>query len=241
MLSKDLCMQLLEAHSTQMEKADLRVTKEIWNKFFTTSQINKQLGFVEDDNISLIELLEKVKNLEMENVSIAAGIYSCAVHVLMSQTDVPFLAVLDAYNAYHYPRGHYYHMHYDENVRKSIPYDQINLFAPFMKSFQQSSTEKALGPKRGAILASMTYSCPLPIQVSKQLEEDMKARDHVEVVEVPHFTKIEMDHVLANYECIGVGKFRFDEGKTLTDEQEMAFLRMHSGGVGTKLLDGIMI
>jgi len=57
------------------------------------------------------------------------------------------------------------------------------------------------------------------------------------VVEVPRFSSLEADHVLANFEAIGIGKLRLDRGDTLMNPQEVEFLKMASGSVGQKLLD----
>ena len=239
-LSQEFCSQLFMAHGDLIEQVGLKVSPETLKHFFTEAQLSKQIGQAEGEeegDISLKELLRKGS----EHQTISAPVYSCAVEVLMNQTEVPFLAVLDEYNVYHLPNGHYFHMEYDLHVNKSIPYDQINVFAPFMKSFASSSIDTSSpGPKRGAVVASISSTRPVSKEVTDQLVENMKQQPHVEMMEVSSFSKIEVDHVLANYECIGVGKLRFDEGKTISDEQEVAFLRMQSGCVGKKLLDGII-
>jgi len=247
-LSKELNQQLLLAHGELLGEhwKEDPIELETLERFFTKTQLIKQLGLLggEPDkkkkkgeekkpiltNISMMELLQKGS----ENMNIAAPVYSCIIHILMEQKKVPFLVVLDEFNVYYKPKGHYFHGQY-ENANKHIPYDQITLFQPFLSSF-----ESMKGPQRGVILASTTHSRPVPAKVTKNLTKQMNEADHVKKVEVMPFSKTEIDRVIANYECIGVGKLRFDEGKTLGDEQEMAFLRMHSGGIGSKLLDGII-
>merc|ERR1711957_786463 len=57
------------------------------------------------------------------------------------------------------------------------------------------------------------------------------------VVDVPHFSKVEVDHIVSNFEATGIGNLRNDQGETVRNEQQVAYLRMVSGGVGQKLLD----
>jgi hypothetical protein len=60
---------------------------------------------------------------------------------------------------------------------------------------------------------------------------------NAQVVDVPQYSAIEVDHILANFEIIGIGRLRFDRGETVMDKHEVAFLRMISGGLGQSLLD----
>ena len=55
-------------------------------------------------------------------------------------------------------------------------------------------------------------------------------------IEVPRHSKEEHEAIVAHYECVGLGKLRFDKGKVLNDCHEMIFLHMVSGGVGRHLL-----
>jgi hypothetical protein len=56
-------------------------------------------------------------------------------------------------------------------------------------------------------------------------------------IEIPRFTSLEVDHILANYEATGVGKLRSDRGDTIMNKQEVEYLKMCSGSIGQKLLD----
>merc|ERR1712238_422515 len=56
-------------------------------------------------------------------------------------------------------------------------------------------------------------------------------------VEVPRFTSLEVDHIIANYEATGIGKLRLDQGTTLMNAQEMEYLKMCSSSIGQRLLD----
>lgn len=103
--------------------------------------------------------------------------------------------------------------------------------------------EMEKGPKRGAILTAVSHSRPVPKSITDALVTEIKklasssssAPPHV--VNVPRYSRLETETMLAHYECVGVGDFRFDEGAKITNPQEVAFLRMVSGGIGVKLLN----
>ena len=61
--------------------------------------------------------------------------------------------------------------------------------------------------------------------------------DIITVVDVSQYSPMEVDHILANFEAIGIGRLRFDQGATVMDAQEVTYLRILSGGTGQKLLD----
>ena len=95
---------------------------------------------------------------------------------------------------------------------------------------------------RGAIVVGTTESRSVAGKFTSTLEAVLaEQEDSVKVVDVTAFSPLEVDHVLANYECIGIGRLRFDRGSTVMNEQEVAYLRMVSGGVGQKLLDASIV
>ena len=59
----------------------------------------------------------------------------------------------------------------------------------------------------------------------------------IQIVDVPTYSPIEVDHISSHFEVTGIGRLRFDRGGTVMDSQEVAFLQMFSCGVGQKLLD----
>lgn len=60
-------------------------------------------------------------------------------------------------------------------------------------------------------------------------------------IDVPRWSKLEVDHVLSNYELIGIGRLRFDRGDTVLNEQEVDNLRRLSGSVPQALLDECIV
>jgi hypothetical protein len=120
--------------------------------------------------------------------------------------------------------------------------------------------------KRGAVIAATTEGHAIPRRVTDKLtwfakfheslsdefDADKVAEyrmsieeDHVsipiKVIEVHRLSHIEVDHMLANYEAIGLGKLRMDRGATVEDEQEVAYLRTISGAIPQKLLDASIL
>ena len=67
--------------------------------------------------------------------------------------------------------------------------------------------------------------------------DDDDSNSTMHVIEVPRFSDIEADHILANFEATGIGQLRLDRGDTVMDEQEVAYLKMVSGCIGQQLLD----
>jgi hypothetical protein len=175
--------------------------------------------------------------------------FSAVVDTLMNQTEKPFLMVLDEFNCY-YDRGHYFHMSYDEEVREAIPYDRINLFEHALGAMalstdieDENTTPKLM--KKGAIIVGVTDSRCVPRKVTEGLtavaESQAVSDDTLTVVEVPRFSDLEVDHILANFESIGLGNLRLDRGDTLMNDQEVAYLKMVSGAIGQELLDASVL
>lgn len=244
-LSQELCAQLLAAHGDQLEQAGLAASREDLEIYFSPRQLERlrALDGVDDDVASDVPLKSLLLAAAADR-PVAGPAYSVVVRALRRQTKLFFLAVLDEVNVYNADhakgKGHYFHKDHDEKVRRSIPYENVNLFAPFLDSDADADADAA----RGALLTAPSLSRPVPKSRTAETEERARARENGDgngrattVVEVKPYSDVEMRHVLANYECVGVGNFRFDEGRIVRDEQEVAFRRMFSGGVGAKVLD----
>lgn len=63
----------------------------------------------------------------------------------------------------------------------------------------------------------------------------------IEILEVPAYSELEVEHALANFEVTGIGRLRFDRGATVMDEQEVAFLRMVSSSVPQRLMEACIV
>jgi hypothetical protein len=244
-LSQEVCDQLLESHGSDLE--GMTADSETINQFFTEPQI-KRLPTESTHKVSLLELLREGK----ENHSMAAMCYAAVVHTLMNQTEKPFVMVLDDFNSY-FDHGEYFHMEYDEQVKKSIPPDQVSLFQPALNALgltvsNEERVKPSLSIKRGAIVVGMTESKAVSVRVTEALTEsaqrtatDPDASAPMHVLEVPRYSIMETDHIISNMEVIGIGRLRFDRGDTVMNDQEVAYLRMLSGGSGQHLLDACII
>ena len=73
------------------------------------------------------------------------------------------------------------------------------------------------------------------IAIAASKEED--SPNPLTVVKAHRYSITEVDHILANFDTIGIGRLRFDRGATVMNDPEVAYLRMLSGAVGQKLLD----
>lgn len=241
MLSKEVCGQLWQSHSKDM--MNIIVTKETLEKFMTKDQLKKFHGNIPDsDGNGSSVCVNDVLKVGSENVALAAGCYSAAIDTLMGQDVKPFTIVMDQFNCY-YDHGHYFHGEYDKRAIKSIPLDKITLFQPLIHAIgvvktddQQFLTVEPKPIKHGGMVVGITESHAVARHFTTGLIGAVK-ESGVKVVDVPQYSAVEVEHVLANFEIIGIGRLRFDRGETVMDQNEVAYLRMVSGGLGQSLLD----
>ena len=242
-LSQEACANFLNSHREDLQ--GMETDKETMERYFKDSQLQKASDVL-GDKMGLVDIL----NYAGEKKNHAPMCFSVVVDTLMSQTDKPFLMVLDEFNCY-FDRGHYFHMTYDEDVRESIPYNQINLFEHAMAAMALSADvedEEKYSPrmiKRGGIIVATTDSHAVPRHITEGLTASATLHsdsdDSLTVVEVPRFSDLEVDHVLANFEATGIGNLRLDRGDTVMNKQEVGYLKMISGSVGQKLLDAAVL
>jgi small subunit ribosomal protein S29 len=239
-LSQEVCAQFLISHGKDLE--GMEADKETMERYFKESQLKKVTNY-SGDAMPLIDLLNYA-----EERKIHAGMcYSVVVDQLMNQEEKPFLMVMDEFNGY-YDHGHYFHMAYDEDVRKPIPCEKINLFEHAMAAMALSTNldeDDVRIPKivrRGGILVAITESHAIRRKVTDSLVASAEAQEgSMHILEVPRFSDVEADHILANFEATGIGKLRLDRGDTVMDEQEVAYLKMISGCIGQHLLDASVV
>lgn len=236
-LAQEVCEQLLSSHRADLE--GMVTTSETLEMFLTEDQLKR----LDMEEYTLVGLLEAAS----ERKSVASVCYAAVMHALMEQDEKPFLMVLDDYNCY-YDYGKYFHMEYDEQVRKAIPCDQISLFKPALDAIGISTSEEYAAPtaliKRGGIVVGTTESHAVARKFTDVLttsavraQEAEETDCPMKVVEVPRYSAKESEHVISNMEAIGIGRLRFDRGDTVMNKNEMGYLRMVSGSVGQKLLD----
>ena len=242
-LSQEACAAFLASHGKDIE--GMEADKATMGKFFKETQLAKVEGY-SGEGMGLVELLKHAAERKQN----APTCFSVVVETLMNQTEKSFLLVLDEFNCY-YDKGHYFHMSYDEQVREAIPYDRINLFEHALGAIALSTDtedENVAPPKlmkKGAIIVGVSDSRSVARKVTEGLTKVAKIQaasdDRLVVVEVPRFSDVEVDHIVANYESIGLGNMRLDRGDTVMNEQEVAYLRMVSGAIGQKLLDASVL
>ena len=240
-LSEKVCGELLDSHKDDLAAIPLDMSK--LDVFFAPDQISK---LPQEDSMSVADLL----SLGTEKRSLAAMCYSAAIDTLMNQDIKPFVMVMDEFNTL-FQDGKYFHMHYDESVRKAIPYNQINLFQPALDAMGLVASETALLPepvlmKRGAVIAAMSGSKPVGDKINAGLETCAKelsdlAGSTFHLSQVPRLTNLEVEHVMANYETIGFGKLRMDQGETVANPQEVAYHRILSSNVPQELMNACVM
>ncbi|KAG7368608.1 mitochondrial ribosomal death-associated protein 3 [Nitzschia inconspicua] len=235
-LSQEACEQLLVNHSDDL--VGMEASKATMEYYFKDTQLSRIPDY-SGDSMSLVGLLEYAK----ERKNHAPMCYSVVVDHLMNQEEKPFLMVMDEFNCY-YDHGHYFHMAYDEDVREPIPYEKINLFEHALNAMslsvdEDAETEAALRlMKRGAVIGGTTESHAVRRKVTDALVTSAQNQSsEMHVIDVPRFSDVEVEHIISNFECIGLGKLRSDRGDTVMNEQEVAYLKMVSGSIGQNLVD----
>ena len=242
-LSQEACAAFVASHGKDI--VGMEADKATMGKFFKETQLTKIEGY-SGEGMGLVELLKHAAERKQN----APMCFSVVVETLMNQTEKSFLLVMDEFNCY-YDKGHYFHMSYDENVREPIPYDRINLFEHALSAMALSidiEDEHVAPPKlmkKGAIIVGVSDSRSVPRKVTDGLTQVAQIQatsdDPLVVVEVPRFSDVEVDHIVANFESIGLGNMRLDRGDTVMNDQEVAYLKMVSGAIGQKLLDASVL
>ena len=242
-LSQRVCRQLLDSHETAL--VDVAVSSQLLDEYFTPDQ-RKQLPD-EGGDLSVAVLLR----VGADKTALAPVCYAASVHALKEQEQVPFVMVLDEFNCY-FGQGQYFHANYDPKVKNPIPYHKISLFQPAIEAAGLSGRDAAVPfvpIRHGGIVVATSESRGVARATTEALVEEARELQRtattgtmdVHLVEVPRLSALEVEHVLANYESIGLGKLRLDGGETVRNDQEVQFLRMVSGGVAQKLMNACII
>ena len=236
---------------------EMTVSKDKMNEFLSDDQISRLFSRATDDDASsLNELtLNKILDVGMSSTSLSSGCYCMVLSTLMNQTNKPFTIVMDEFNCY-YDHGHYFHMDYDEKVRKAIPVNKITIFKPFLEvmglypavvgnDITPHELATATPMKWGSMIVGMSESRAVRQTFTKALTESAHAQAESDssfhVVDLQRFSDVEVQHVLYNFECTGIGRLRFDRGYTTLNPDEVEYLRLVSGGLGQPLLDACML
>ena len=258
LIAQEFCEQLLNSHGGDINT--MTASEETMKKFLTDDQIMKVLskGKEECSEIETSLTLDKLLYVGSESASLSSGCYLSVISTLMNQTEKPFTVVMDDFNCY-YDHGHYFHMDYDENVEKAIPLNKISIFKPFLDAMglypvtagNAISRDDAIDSsqammKWGSIVAAVSESKAVRSTFTKSLTESAYSlgqdeKHPVHVLDVRRYNNVEVQHILYNFEIIGIGRLRFDRGNTTLNPEEVEYLRMVSGGTGQHLMDACML
>lgn len=254
---------MLTSHGDDVQ--DMIVSKDDMAAYLSEDQITRLFTRSSEDDAenkgdastSPNELsLNKILEVGMGSTSLASGCYSMVISMLMNQTKKPFTVVMDEFNCY-YDHGHYFHMDYDEKVSKPIPINKITIFKPFLDAMGLYPTEAGndITPnessaeptpmKWGSMIVGMSESRAVRQSFTQALTESARAQSQRDnsfhVVDLQRFNDVEVQHVLYNFECTGIGRLRFDRGYTTLNPDEVEYLRMVSGGIGQRLVEACLL
>ena len=243
-LTQGVCKDILDAHKEDI--ASFRADAASMENHFTEEQLENVNGYESGGSIALDALLA----IGSENTAMAPMCYSVAMDVLMNQDMKQFILAFDEFNCYFAP-GHCFHMEFDDFYKnpKPIPYNQISLFKPAMDAMAiycapQDEEILNLEPvlmKRGAVIVATTESKAIARKVTDPLTTSAKHDPKVHAIEIPRLSALEVEHMVANYECTGIGKLRLDQGETVMNENEVEFLRMVSGAAPERLMNACVV
>lgn len=260
-IAKEFCEQLLNSHGEDLK--EMSASKENMKKFLSEDHIARLFTRAQDEqeegaDASANELpLNKILDVGTGSTSLSSGCYAIVIAALMNQKQKPFTVVMDEFNCY-YDHGHYFHMDYDENVRKAIPINKITIFKPFLDAMGLYPTvvgneivpdESASDPSPmmhwGSMIVAISESKAVRGAFTQALKEAACAQSQnespIHMVDLQRFSDVEVQHILYNFECTGIGRLRFDRGYTTLNPEEVEYLRMVSGGLGQPLLDACML
>ncbi|KAL7539147.1 hypothetical protein ACHAXR_009049, partial [Thalassiosira sp. AJA248-18] len=265
-IAKEFCEQLLTSHGDDLE-AMPPVSKEAMKDFLSEDHIKRlfKRAYKEDDSVSeedvaaMTELsLEKLLTVGIGSSALSSGCYCTVINTLMNQKEKPFTVVMDEFNVY-YDHGHYFHMDYDEDVKKAIPLNRITIFKPFLDAMGLYPTEAGTEMtddvavpsseammKWGSIIVGTSERRAVKQSFTRALTDAAhalsKGADHpMHVVDIQRFSNVEVQHILYNFEITGIGRLRFDRGDTALNPEEVEYLRLVSGGSGQQLMDACMV
>jgi len=243
-LTQGVCADLLKMHKEDL--VSFQADSATMEKHFTEEQLEAVKGYEAGGNIAVNDLLA----VAADKLEFASMCYSVVIDVLMNQDEKHFILAFDEYNCYHAP-GHYFHAAYDDFYKnpKSIPYDQFSLFKPAMDAIaiycadpdEEIKPREAVLMKRGAVIVATTESKAIARKVTDRLTACAKHDKDVIVIEVPRLSALETEHMLANFECTGLGKLRIDQGAVVMNDQEVKYLRMLSGAEPERLMNAVMV
>mmetsp|Transcript_12796 Transcript_12796/g.19372 ORF Transcript_12796/g.19372 Transcript_12796/m.19372 type:complete len:667 (-) Transcript_12796:2448-4448(-) len=215
-----LCKQLEEAHGEQL--ATLKLTKE------------SIMNIIPEEYRSFN--LQQLAQTGRDDVELSSAIYFSVVEELMNQTEFPFIVAFDEYNTL-FDEPQHFHMDYMD-AQKGIPHQNMTLFKPLLTMGFGSENSPMM--RRGSVIASIDCTRPVKRDVTENAVEKIVNEGAIHV-DITRYSFLELNHMLSNYEAIGVGRLRVYGAEVVENEAEVAFLRMKTGCIGANVLNGIII
>jgi len=258
-IAKELCGELLNSHGDDVNS--ILVGKESMKDYLADEQIVKlfkkasEAKYIKEDATELS--LNALLTIGEESTSLSSGCHNMCVSTLMNQKEKPFTVVMDEFNCY-FDHGHYFHMDYDEDVRRAIPPNKLTVFKPFLDAMglypSDAGTEfvddiavksSDAMMKWGSMVVATSESRAVRQSFTRSLTASALALTEdnhhpMHVVDVNRFSSTEVQHILYNFEVTGIGRLRFDRGDTTLNREEVDYLRLVSGGKGQQLMDACM-
>lgn len=94
--------------------------------------------------------------------------------------------------------------------------------------------------KRGGFIAAIDHTRPIRQAVTDRACSKLE-NEGLTNIEVGRYSHVEVDHMLSNYEKIGIGKLRIYGAEVIENEEEISLLRMKTGCVGLNVLNSIIV
>lgn len=244
-LSQEFCSNLLYSHKNKLDHIII-YPQNLLEIFFCQKKLKilrselLKKGIASNDQTNLTSIL----NIATRFISLASPCFEIVLYTLMNQSSIPFTIIIDEFNCY-FGQSHYYNELYDKRALNSIPLEYFTLFRPFFQLMGLSKDTinnityipQTKVSTNTNILVGTTHSHAISPSVTSSLTQVMKNNDYVSTILVPPYSPKEVNHIISNFEIIGIGRLRFDKGEILMNEQEVAYLRMISEGVGQNLFD----
>ena len=258
-IARELCAELLTCHGDDLN--GMTADRTAMGEFMTDELVGKLFdraaevdGSVAGDASELS--LDRILEVGKDSSSLSSGCHSTVISALMNQKEKPFTVVMDEFNCY-YDHGHYFHGHYDADVRRAVPLDRITVFKPFLDAMglrpaeagtematlsgSANSAKKSATMEWGSIVVATSESRAVRRSFTRSLAEAAASSPGVHVVDVGRFDGTEVRHALYNFEVTGIGRLRFDRGDTTLNPEEIEYLRLVSGGKGQQLMDACIV
>lgn len=268
LLSKEVCQNMIDTHKEDLGLFTVESTT--MERFFTDEQLSRMKGYVKGDRMPLIDLFSYgADKVELSAMCFAAGVdvlmQQESKQFIMVLDEFNCFFQPGKYFHQDFDFDVKKPIPYSQ-ISLFQPILHAMAVGPFVVTEgNDTATPVVLAKpalmKRGAVIVGTTESHAVSRQITDDLLAHVVALGNLNrgtttpgengpktselapicVVSVPRLSALEVEHMLANYEATGVGKLRLDRGETVMNAQEVAFLRVVSGGEAQKLMNACMM